>query len=207
MKTKESNVKQNKDSKHLIRGSALLSGGLMSLCCGVPLVIAILGATGIGFLNKFLGEYHWFILFSASAIIAGSWYFYINERKRCTVENGHCKIDVNSTSNKITKYVLMLSTLVVITFALLNIYSFIKHGDNKLFYAQRTGVISEFNVMGMTCASCEMYIESTVKKLHGVYKVKASTKKKSVIIDYDDKTLTKKRLIEAINLTGYRVII
>jgi len=63
----------------------------------------------------------------------------------------------------------------------------------------------ELPVKGMTCTSCEVHIESTLKKLPGVHGVKASYIDASAKIEYDPGKITKDQLIAAINETGYSV--
>jgi copper chaperone CopZ len=56
----------------------------------------------------------------------------------------------------------------------------------------------------MTCITCEIPIESNLKKLPGVQSARASAAKGAVTIHYDPLKITVQQMIETINSTGYR---
>ncbi len=57
----------------------------------------------------------------------------------------------------------------------------------------------------MTCTSCELHIESEVRKLPGVSFVKASYDKGSTTVEFDEGKIETDQIIAAINGTGYKV--
>jgi copper chaperone CopZ len=59
-------------------------------------------------------------------------------------------------------------------------------------------------VEGMTCFSCEIHVEHSLKKLEGVREVKASSSDHSVTVSYDPAEVAVEKLVEAVNPTGYR---
>ena len=61
-------------------------------------------------------------------------------------------------------------------------------------------------VEDMVCGHCESTIQGAVRKLPGIKKVKASKRKKEVVVDYDALAVTQQQIIAAIASTGYRVI-
>jgi copper chaperone len=58
----------------------------------------------------------------------------------------------------------------------------------------------------MTCGHCEIAVQDAVRKLPGVKKVKASRRKKEVLVEYDAALTTPERFADAINATGYTVL-
>lgn len=60
-------------------------------------------------------------------------------------------------------------------------------------------------IEGMTCASCEMRIENTLKKLEGVVEVKAIFSSSNVYITYDGNVRKLDQIIEAIEKLDYHV--
>lgn len=60
-------------------------------------------------------------------------------------------------------------------------------------------------IEGMTCASCEMRIENTLKKLDGVVEVKAIFSSSNVYITYDANIIGLEQIIEAIEKLDYIV--
>lgn len=59
------------------------------------------------------------------------------------------------------------------------------------------------HVLGMTCSSCELRIENTLKKIPGVKNVKASYSEAKVHVTYDTKEVGVYKIIEAIEKVGY----
>lgn len=59
-------------------------------------------------------------------------------------------------------------------------------------------------VEGMTCFSCELQVEHSLKDLEGVGEVKASAPQRSVTMSYDPARVSVEKLVEAVNQTGYR---
>ncbi|MDR3278809.1 MAG: heavy-metal-associated domain-containing protein [Oscillospiraceae bacterium] len=62
------------------------------------------------------------------------------------------------------------------------------------------------HVEGMTCGHCEIAVQDAVRKLPGIKKVKASKRKKEVLVSYDAALVTPEQLAGAIDATGYRVV-
>ena len=63
------------------------------------------------------------------------------------------------------------------------------------------------HVEGMACGHCEIAINDAVRKLPGVKKAKASKWKKEVLVEYDSSLTTVEDIINAVNATGYQVVI
>ncbi|MDR1412347.1 MAG: copper ion binding protein [Actinomycetes bacterium] len=61
-------------------------------------------------------------------------------------------------------------------------------------------------VDGMTCAHCESHINTTIRKLPGIKKAKASLKKKEVLVKYEPAQVSVDQIRAAIAETGYEVL-
>jgi len=79
------------------------------------------------------------------------------------------------------------------------------NSESQLAQEQNKNRKIEFTVSGMTCTSCELHIESEVKKLAGVSFVKASYEKNSATVEFDEQKIEIDKIIAAINGTGYKV--
>lgn len=66
--------------------------------------------------------------------------------------------------------------------------------------------IDTINVEGMSCGHCEIAIMDAIRKLLGIKKVKASKRKKQVVVKYDVDIVTLKQIEAAIVSTGYEVV-
>src|SRR5665647_836035 len=60
-------------------------------------------------------------------------------------------------------------------------------------------------IEGMTCVSCEMRIENTLKKLDGVIEVEASYSNSKVRIKYDINIIVLKTMVASIEKLDYKV--
>jgi sulfite exporter TauE/SafE/plastocyanin domain-containing protein/copper chaperone CopZ len=61
----------------------------------------------------------------------------------------------------------------------------------------------KIDVSDMTCTSCEGRIEREIRKLHGIYKVKASYANGTVEVEYEGDLCSSKDIIDAIKKAGY----
>ncbi len=59
-------------------------------------------------------------------------------------------------------------------------------------------------IEGMTCPLCTTAIKRSLKKVKGVAKVKVKLNTKSATVTYDNKTTNTKKLLKAIEDTGYK---
>lgn len=175
----------------------ILSAATASLCCVGPVLLAVLGVGGLG-AGAFVGEHHWYFIAGAALLLGLSWYAYLKERRRCQTER--CEM----AGGKLTRITLPLATLMVIAFFGLNLYTYA--GDERLVPSLASAAYAQtvIPVEGMTCFSCEMHVEHSLKKLEGVGEVKASAPNHSVTVSYDPARIAVEKLVEAVNQTGYR---
>jgi copper chaperone CopZ len=59
------------------------------------------------------------------------------------------------------------------------------------------------DVQGMTCSGCEYNVESALKKLDGVAKVKADYKENKAEVEFDPQIASVEELVETVNSIGY----
>ncbi len=176
----------------------ILSAATASLCCVGPVLLAVLGLGSLG-AGAFIGEYHWYFIAGAVAMLSLSWYRYLKE-KRCS-ETPRCEM----MGGKLTRITLLLSTVAVAVFFAMNVYTY-AGGENaapSLISAAYAYTVT-IPVEGMTCYTCEVQVESGLQDLDGVGQVKASTPNKSVTVSYDPEKISVRQLVEAVNETGYR---
>ncbi|MFQ5602696.1 MAG: cation transporter [bacterium] len=60
------------------------------------------------------------------------------------------------------------------------------------------------DVQGMTCSGCEYNVESALKQIHGVAKVKADFSSHSAVVEFYPETATVDKMVEAVNKVGYQ---
>lgn len=173
----------------------ILSAITASLCCLGPLVLILLGLGSLG-LGAVLGRYHAYFILGAGLLLALGWGNYLKEKRSCA--SAHCEIQ----GRKMTRTVLFLASAVVLTFGGLNLYTYVKGSP--------TGKLSELGdhilipVQGMSCFTCEIAVQSALKKLPGVRQAKASARDGNVLVVYDPQKTSLDPMISAIQQTGYK---
>lgn len=172
----------------------ILSAVTASACCLWPSLLIGLGLGGLGF-GAVLGRYHWYFILAAALLLSFAWRNYFKERKSC--ESAHCEME----GKKMTRNILVLASAVVLTFAGLNLSTFAKGSSKENLV--NSGVKVSIPVEGMSCFTCEVAIQSAVKKLPGIHQVKASAKDKVAMVSYDPKKASIEQIVAAINQTGY----
>lgn len=176
------------------KGLGVLSALTASICCLGPLLLIALGLGSLG-LGASLGRYHWYFILAAGLLLGLGWHGYFKEKKSC--ESAHCQMQ----GKNMTRTVLTIATLVVLTFAGLNVYTYAK-GISKESLSNSDVQVS-ITVKGMTCFTCEITVQQAVKKLPGVTQIKASAKEGAALVSYDPEKTSLDQIIEAINKTGY----
>ena len=63
----------------------------------------------------------------------------------------------------------------------------------------------KFSVFGMSCAACSAGIERTLKKIEGVSHVEVSLMGESMLVEYDEKVVSKDTFMQAVIELGYGV--
>lgn len=179
----------------------ILSALFASVCCVTPLLLVLLGLGSLG-IGAVLGRFHWWFLGGALVLLTVAWRRYFQERRRCTTD--HCEM----ASGTPTRWTLLGASLVVAVFAGLNVYTFASQRQRTVPPSSgRAGALTDvvIPVEGMTCLSCELTIESSVKRLPGVAHVDANVAQQTVVVSYDPAQVTVDGLMAAITKTGYVV--
>jgi len=177
----------------------VFSAILASVCCLGPVVLVLMGLGALG-IGSFLGRYHWFFLAGAVLILGYAWRVYKKEKGRC--DAAHCEMQ----SRKSALTTLLVATIAVAVFAGLNVYTYAvsKPAETK----PETPAVEENKVVsipveGMVCFTCELTVESALKKIDGVISAKANVRQANVRVTYDPQKVAVQHLVEAVNQTGY----
>ena len=181
---------------------SMLTALSASMCCIVPL-LAIIGGTG-----SLATSFYWIEPFrpyfiSASVLILGfAWFRVFNVKKEddcCTALSRRSFFRSKAFLSTITIFSLLLITFPTYSKFLFN------DGPAMLTEDQDKNKKIVIPVSGMTCTSCEIHIESEVKKLPGVSYVKVSYEKGQATVEFDEQKIKSEMIIATINATGYKV--
>jgi len=109
---------------------------------------------------------------------------------------------------KTTRTVLLLASVVVAVFVGLNLYTYASqtHQTSSLGTGPRPGQLASvvIPVEGMTCFTCELTVESSLKQLPGVQSADARVNDAAAYVSYDPSKVSLDELMAAINRTGYQ---
>ena len=61
----------------------------------------------------------------------------------------------------------------------------------------------KFDVTGMTCSACSAHVEKAVRKLEGIHTVSVNLLQNSMVVEYDEDSLTTEEIITAVRSGGY----
>jgi len=176
----------------------IFSALFASACCAVPLILIFLGLGSLG-IGAALSKYHYIFLSGGSIMLILAWSYYLRELKRCRANN--CQLE----NKRKTLATLIIATIIVGLFAILNLYPHIKQDSEFNSTARSDLKTVVIPVNGMTCFTCEIAVSSALKKVDGVIKAEASVRDKSARVLYDPSKVSVKELEEAIKRTGYKI--
>lgn len=179
----------------------ILSALFASICCVTPLLLVLLGLGGLG-IGVALARFHWWFLGAALVLLMTAWRRYCQERRRCAGQR--CEM----ASGTPTHRTLLVASLVVAAFVGLNVYPFASQRQQTVSTpGGPVGIATEvvIPVEGMTCLTCELTIESGLKRLPGVIHADANAAQQTVAVSYDPAHVTVDGLMAAITKMGYTV--
>lgn len=178
----------------------IFSAILASICCVGPLLLIALGLGSLGF-GALIGQYHWWFIGAAVVLLAYAWRSYLVEAARCRTES--CQM----VRGKTTRTALTVASIIVVLFVGLNVYTYAsQHNTTPLTSRTANAALASVTipVEGMTCFTCELAVESSLKGLPGVQNVNAKVTESATYVEYDAAQVGVTQLIEAINKTGFK---
>lgn len=178
----------------------ILSALVASLCCLGPLVLVLVGLGTLG-LGAFFGRYHWWFILAAIALLTIAWRSYVKEKRRC--DTARCEM----AQGKTTKWTLTLASAVVAAFVGLNLYTYASQSHSAVTTTPESSShlsTVKIPVDGMTCFTCELTVESSLKRLPGVQEADAKVTEQAAYVRYDPSKVSIDDMVAAINKTGYQ---
>ncbi len=144
-----------------------------SSCCLPPLILLGLtligvGTAGVAGLSSTLGSLKWYILPLGIAGVGLSYWLYFREKKKCSTKA--CRM----ADEKLTKTMLMISTVVVFGFLAWSVYPYLLGGKlSPRSEEQANPRFAVYSVEGMTCGGCEIAVNESIRATNIVDSVKS----------------------------------
>jgi len=196
-------MKTEKTSKNAAY-TGLFAAVAASSCCIPPVIALIAGVGGNASALSWMEPFRPYLIGLAIVAIGYAWYSYLKPKKA----DDCCVIDAKPKWFQTKGFLVGITLFAAVSIAF-PYYAHIFYPDNKkevVVVNQSNIQTVNFNVKGMTCASCEEHVKHAVNELEGIVNVKASFEKANTEVEFDNTKTTKEDIEKAINSTGYKVI-
>ncbi|MCL4786444.1 MAG: cation transporter [Verrucomicrobia bacterium] len=185
-------------------GGSLLAAITASLCCIGPLVAVALGAGGFA-ASAVFEKWRSVFLGVTFVLLALAWYLTYRKPKAACEEGSACATKPVSKWNKV---VLWFATgVVLVTAAFPSLSSVILRGRQSnvpVAVADANTAVLKVKIPSMDCAACAVSIQTKLRKQTGVVTAQVSYDTKEAVVQYDTAKLTPKKIIAAIDETGFK---
>jgi len=193
-----------KTSKNAVY-TGLFAAIAASSCCIPPVIALIAGVGGSASALSWMEPFRPYLIGLAIIAIGYAWYNYL---KPINADDCGCEIDEKPKWFQTKGFLIGITLFAAISISF-PYYSHIFYPNNKkevVIVNQSNIQTVNFDVEGMTCASCEQHVTHAVNELQGIVNVAASFEKANAKVEFDDSKTTKEDIEKAINSTGYKVI-
>jgi copper chaperone CopZ len=184
-------------------GAGLLTAITASLCCITPVLAFIAGTSGIASTFSWIEPFRPYLLGLTFLVLGFAWYQKLTPKKEIDCE---CET-VERTKFLQTKKFLGAVTMFAVVMMAFPYYSVFFYPDtqNQTIIVDKSNIkTAEFNISGMTCASCEKHVNHEVNKLNGIVNSNASYENRNAIVEFDRTKTNETEIEKAINSTGYK---
>jgi len=184
--------------------TGLLTAFISSLCCTIPLLTLLVGATGSAGGWAWLEPLRPYNIALTVGALGWAWYEQLKPRK--TME---CNCETKKTAFWQTKSFLGVVTGMALLLLAFPSYSNFLYQDKNQATVQpaQTGTqqVAYVTIKGMSCEGCEHHIKQEVTKIKGVSAVDVSYQKGAATVKYDSKKTSLADIKKAVDGTGYKV--
>ena len=174
-----------------------------SSCCIPPVIALIAGIGGSASALSWMEPFRPYLIGVAIIAIGYAWYDYLKPKKA----DDCCEIDAKPKWFQTKGFLIGITLFAAISISF-PYYSHIFYPVNKkevVIVNQSNIQTVNFDVKGMTCASCEQHITHAVNELEGIVNVTASFEKANAKVEFDNSKTNIEDIEKAINSTGYKV--
>lgn len=175
-----------------------------SSCCIPPVIALIAGVGGSASALSWMEPFRPYLIGLAAIAIGYAWYAYLKPKKA----DDCCEVDAKPKWYQTKGFLVGITLFATVSIAF-PYYAHIFYPDNKkevVIVNQSNIQTLNFDVKGMTCASCEEHVKHAVNELEGIVNVAASYEKANAEVEFDNTKTSKEDIEKAINSTGYKVI-
>jgi copper chaperone CopZ len=196
----------NKESGKLV-GAGVLSAIAASLCCIIPVLALISGASGVASTFSWMEPFRPYLIGITILVLGFAWYQKLKPR---TTEEIQCACEEDKHPNIWqTKRFLGIVTLFAALMLAFPSYSSIFYPTNKkAVVTVSSAAITTLNlkIEGMTCEACDYHVAHAAQEVDGVIEAHADHKTGEAEVKFDGSKTSKETIIKSVNETGYKVV-
>lgn len=183
-------------------GAGLLTAFVASLCCVTPVVTFLAGIGGMASIFSWVEPYRPYLIGLTVLLLGFAWYQKLRPRW-----DPDCACEENPSFWR-TKGFLGFATVFAVLLLAFPYYSdaFFPKQQKQVVYVQESQVETiTFDIEGMTCNGCEAIVENAASGVDGVLEAEASYDTGKATIKFDKNKTNRKKIIAAVNKTGFTV--
>lgn len=188
----------------------LMSAGVFtaiaaSLCCITPVLALIAGTGSIASSFSWIEPARPYLIGVTIAVLGFTWY---QKLKRKPLDECGCDTEEKPTfiQSKTFLVIITIFAALMISFPSYAIIFFPKNKKEVGVVEQSAIQTLEVNIKGMSCKACEAEVNHEIYKLPGIIQSTVAYEKRNAIIQFDSTKTTLRKIIEAVQTTGYKVI-
>ncbi len=198
-------------SENKLIGAGLLTAIAASLCCITPVLALIAGTSGIASTFSWIEPFRPYLIGLTILVLGFAWYQKLKPQKEIDCECDTDGLPAGKAGKP--KFIQSKTFLGIVTvFSILMLafpyYSgmFYPNIEKQIIVVDKSDIkTTEFKISGMTCVSCEEYVNQEVNKLNGIVNSKTSYENGNAIIEFDETKTNEIEIEKTINSIGYNV--
>ncbi len=187
--------------------SALTAIGA-SLCCITPVLAVLAGSTGLASSFSWMEPFRPYLITLTVLVLAYAWWDKLKPKK----QEIECACEPDEAGKVSFWYSTTFLVFVTVFSAVMLSFPYwgdtlIKSDKEKVTVVNKADLFkSRINIEGMTCPTCEATVERIGGDVEGVVSIKASTKEKSAIVEFDRTKTDIETIMKAIGSSGYKPV-
>ncbi len=185
--------------------AAVFSAALASACCIGPVLLAGIGAGGVGFAAS-LTPFRPYLLAAAGVFLGAAFYMTYRRPAAACSTSGACSPRSARRPQKILLWIVTASAVAL--GAIPYVAGLEARGGRPVAVPGRARVPAAaavtLDIQGMTCGSCAVHIRQALAKVRGVAGADVSYEESSARVALSSSDVDPRALVEAVELAGYR---
>ncbi|HLI30408.1 MAG TPA: mercuric transporter MerT family protein [Terriglobia bacterium] len=188
---------------------AVVAAVAASLCCVLPLAVAVLGVAGFA-ASEFFARWRPYLLAATLGLLAVGFYSAYRPRRGLACDSD--SLCSRKPTRRWSRAALWVATVLVALFAAFPYYGgWIVMSAGTASNPAAAGVATPvahaaFNIEGMDCQVCAASIEHSLRQMPGVVRAKVSFQEKRASIDYNPHKVDVAHLVMEITNAGFKAV-